>query len=370
MELASPMRVFLTGGTGLIGRRLVQRLLERGDQPVILSRRADQARLDPRFKGAEIVQGDPMVPGGWNAAVEGCDAVVNLVGHNIFAERWSEEVRRKIRDSRVVGTDNLVAALAPCARRPGVLVSSSAIGYYGPHGDEILTESSPPGTDFMAEVCVAWEAAARAAEALGVRVALIRTGIVLARDEGALGVMTPIFKRFATPVGSGPPQPAQELDWANHWWKALWRYYVAPVFNSLAPVLKPGTGRQWMSWIHIEDIVGLFLLALDHPAAQGPLNGTAPEPVRNAEFSRALARALRQRKFGWPPYVPFGPPDALLGIVLGDVAQVITTGQRVVPERAQALGYTFRFPGLVAALDDLFPKPANLARNEPIAASA
>ena len=155
------MRVFITGGTGLIGRHLVKRLVERGDHPVILSRQADKARRNPAMRGIEVVQGDPTVPGGWDAAVDGCDAVVNLVGHNLFADRWTAEVKRKIRDSRVYGTENVVAAIARAKGRPKVLVQASAIGYYGPHGDEELTESSPSGSDFMAVVCREWEDAAR-----------------------------------------------------------------------------------------------------------------------------------------------------------------------------------------------------------------
>ncbi|HEX8201932.1 MAG TPA: NAD-dependent epimerase/dehydratase family protein, partial [Isosphaeraceae bacterium] len=152
------MRVFLTGGTGLIGRRLVRRLVERGDRPVILSRQADRARLDPALAGGELVQGDPTAPGPWDRALDGCDAVVNLVGHNVFAGRWSPEVKRTIRDSRVYGTENIVAAIARAKGRPRVLVQASAIGYYGPTEDQELTEDSPPGTDFMARVCQEWEA--------------------------------------------------------------------------------------------------------------------------------------------------------------------------------------------------------------------
>jgi uncharacterized protein (TIGR01777 family) len=320
------MRVFVTGGTGLIGRRLVRRLAERGDHPVVLSRQADKARLNPALRGIEVLQGDPMVPGGWEAAVDGCDAIVNLAGHNIFAERWDSDVKRKIRDSRVYGTENVVDAIRKASRKPTALVQASAIGYYGPKGDEELTESSPPGDDFMAVVCREWEAAARGAESFGVRVAPVRVGVVLAKGEGALGVMAPIFKYVpggAAPVGSGGS-------------------------------LKPGTGQQWMSWVHLEDIVGILLLALDNPEARGPINGTAPIPVRNAEFSRELARALR-RGF-WPPFLPVGPPDLMLKMILGEIAQVITTGQRVLPSRALALGYSFQFPDLPGALRDLFAK--------------
>ncbi len=176
------MRVFLTGGTGLIGREIAKRLLERGDQPVILTREADQFRRIPANRPIQVVQGDPTVPGNWEHAIDGCDAVINLVGHNLFAERWNTHVKRKIRDSRVLSTEHVVAAIGKIkeAKRPKVLVQASAIGYYGPHGDEPLTEASPSGTDFMAVVCREWEEAAAPVEKLGARLATIRTGVVLA----------------------------------------------------------------------------------------------------------------------------------------------------------------------------------------------
>lgn len=315
------MRVLVTGGTGLIGRRLAQRLAARGDQPVILSRQADRARLNPALRGFEIVQGDPTVHGAWETAVSGCDAVVNLAGENLFARRWTSESRKRIRDSRVYATHQVVDAIAHAPSRPRVLVQASAIGYYGPRGDEELMEDSAPGTDFMALVCRDWEEAASAAEGSGTRVARVRIGVVLAPGEGALGVMVPIFKLFGAPVGSG-----------GHWFI-------------------PAFGQQWLSWIHHEDVVGILLLALDNAEARGSINATAPNPVRNADFSRALTQTLRKRFL--PRYIPFGPPDFLLRLVLGDVAEVITTGQRVLPVRAQALGYTFLFPDLESALRDV-----------------
>ncbi|SIO63091.1 hypothetical protein SAMN05444166_7239 [Singulisphaera sp. GP187] len=330
------MRVFITGGTGLIGRHLVRRLAERGDQPVILSRHADQVRRDPSMRVREIVQGDPTTSGIWQSAVDGCDAVVNLAGHNIFEERWNAQVKRKIRDSRVYGTDNLVAAIGQAKHAPKVLVQSSAIGYYGTPAETELTEESPSGSDFMAVVCREWEEAAHHVEALGTRLALIRTGVVLEQGAGALGVMTPIFKWF--PLGA------------------------APIGNG-GSLVKPATGRQWMSWIHIDDIVGILLLALDNPQASGPINGTAPNPVRNVEFSRALAKTL------WRPCAPFGPPDPLLRAVLGEVADVITKGQKVLPTRALALGYSFKYPTLETALRALFAKPPAAPKPERIPAA-
>ena len=331
------MRVFVTGGTGLIGRNLVRRLLARGDQPVVLSRHADKFRRDPALRPVQVVQGDPTVAGAWDSALDGCDGVVNLAGHNLFADRWTARIKRTIRDSRVYSTEHVVAAIAKARAKPKVLVQGSAVGYYGPHGDESLTEDSPSGADFMAVTCREWEDAAAPVESLGVRLATIRTGIVLAKGEGALGTMTPLYKLFvgAAPVGSG------------------------------GSLLKPATGLQWMSWVHIDDIVGLFLLALDNPAATGPINGVAPNPVRHVDFGKALAKVLHR------PFLPFGPPDAVLGLIMGEVAKVITEGQKVLPVKAKALGYSYQHPYIEAALQAVFakpPKPEPLPRSQAAAA--
>jgi uncharacterized protein len=328
------MRVFITGGTGLIGRRLVSRLVDRGDSPVVLSRRSDEVRRDPSIRGIAVVQGDPNVRGRWESELDGCDAVVNLAGHNLFAERWNAKVKRKIRDSRVHSTESIIGALARAKDRPRILAQASAVGYYGSRGDEELTEDSPSGSDFMAVVCREWEEATHPAELLGLRVSRVRTGIVLARGEGALGVMTPIFR-----LGGAAPVGGDGL-------------------------LRPAVGRQWMSWIHVDDLVGLYLLALDHPEARGPMNATAPNPARNAEFGRALARVL------WRPFLPVGPPNALLRLVLGEVADVVTEGQRVLPARASALNYTFRHPDLAGALRDVFAAKPDAPERIPAAKAA
>jgi uncharacterized protein (TIGR01777 family) len=337
------MRIFLTGGTGLIGRNLARRLLDKGHTPVILSRHSDEMRRKPEMRVYQFVQGDPATAGRWQHELDGCDVVVNLAGHNLFAERWSAAVKHKIRDSRVHATQHVVAAIGQARKRPQALVQASAIGYYGPHGDEELTESSPSGSDFLAVVCREWEEASDPVEALGVRRAIMRTGIVLASGEGALGAMALPFKIGpGMPIGSGG------------------KFGLA-------------TGEQWMSWIHLDDIVGLFLLAIENAEASGPINGTAPNPVRNAEFSRALSNVLWKPTAPWRVFMPVGlMPDPIFKLLLGEVADVITSGQKVLPTRAQALGYHYNYPELVEALRAALapaPKVAEAPR-KPVAAAA
>jgi uncharacterized protein len=320
------MHVFIAGGSGLVGRHLAGALLEDGHHPIILSRRADEVRRNPEMWRFRVIPGDPTTPGRWQDELDGCDAVVNLAGHNVFANRWNSTIKRQLRDSRVYSAEGLVAAIKQAHNRPKVFIQGTAIGYYGPHGDEELTESSPSGTDFLAVLCRECEEASTSLEALGVRRAVVRTGIVLDRYEGALKLMTPIF-RFSpgTPIGSAGGMVA--------------------------------AGNQWMSWIHIDDLVGIFRLALENPEASGPLNGTAPNPVRNSEFARTFSAVLKKKYTPWRFYIPFGPPDKLLELVLGEVAGIVTTGQRVLPAQALALGYVFRYPHLTDALRAIFAAP-------------
>lgn len=305
------MKVFITGGTGLVGSRLVSRLKQRQHEVVLLSRRAGVAR-EKFGTTATVVEGDPMQAGAWMDSAANCDAVIHLAGENVFGKRWSEDFKKLLVDSRVKSTNNVVQALARNPKSADgtakVLVNASAIGYYGPHGDEELDENSPPGTDFLAKLCVEWEQAAQAATAQGIRVAMVRVGVVLDKSGGALGKMLLPFK-----MGMGGPV---------------------------------GSGKQWMSWIHNDDMAGLFALPLDNPAASGPINGVAPQPVTNKDFGKALGRAL-----GRPSFMP--TPAFGLRLMLGEVANVVTSGQRVLPRKAQQLGYQFQFAGIDGALADV-----------------
>jgi uncharacterized protein (TIGR01777 family) len=288
----------------------------------------------------QVISGDPTSPGRWQEEIDGCDAVVNLAGHNIFQERWTSSVKAKIRDSRVYAAEQVVAAIRRAPSRPQVYVQGSAIGYYGIHGDEELTEASPPGSDFLARVCRETEEATDSLDGLGVRRAIVRTGIVLSADEGALKKMTPLFKIGpGAPIGSGGR-------------------------------LGAARGQQWMSWIHIDDIVGIFKLAIENAGAHGPLNGTAPHPVRNADFARTFSAVLRKPLTPWRFFVPIGPPDPLLRLALGEVATVITTGQKVLPTKPLGLGYAFRFPDLEGALREIFAKKPRAAEAVPHRAPA
>ncbi|MEA2363056.1 MAG: uncharacterized protein QOD71_2201 [Thermoleophilaceae bacterium] len=298
------MRVAVTGATGTIGRALVSELRERGDDVTALSRDAERASASLGIPAEQWAQPTREPPPA--AALRGRDAVVHLLGETI-AQRWSDDAKREIRDSRVLATRNLVAGLRalPAGERPRVLVSQSAVGVYGARGDERLDESAPPGDDFLAKVVRDWEAEARAAEDLGVRVVLTRTGVVLSESGGALEKMLPFFK-----LGIGGPVAG---------------------------------GRQYVPWVHLDDVVGAMPFALDTEAASGPLNVTAPEPATNKELSRTLGRVLRR-----PAFAPV--PALAVKTLYGEMAMIVTTGQRAVPARLTELGYAFRRPDLEGAL--------------------
>jgi hypothetical protein len=302
------MRVVITGATGVIGRALTDVLLDRGDEVVALSRDERRAR-ESLATGAEArAWPRPTDEPPPEDTLAGADGVVHLLGEPV-AQRWTEQAKAAIRDSRVAGTRNLVdglLALAP-ERRPAVLVSQSATGFYGPRDDQPLTEEAPAGHDFLAEVVTAWEhEALRAADAL--RVAVTRTGVVLSPEGGALAKMLPFFR-----MGIGGPVAG---------------------------------GRQYVPWIHRDDVVGAMLFCLDDPQASGPVNLTAPHPVTNAELSHALGRVLKR-----PAVLPV--PAFALKALYGDMAEIVTTGQRVLPARLEQLGYPFRYSELEAALRDV-----------------
>ncbi len=297
------MRVAVTGATGTIGAALIAALGERGDSVVVLSRDPDSARA--RLGGVEAVAWpDPTAGPPPADALSGCDGVVHLAGEEV-AQRWSDDVKQRIRDSRVIGTRNLVEALGAADPRPAVLVSGSASGWYGDRGDEPVDESAPPATDFLAAVTADWEREAERAEDLGVRVVRSRTGVVLSESGGALEKMLPPFK-----LGVGGPVAG---------------------------------GRQYVPWIHLDDVVGAILTCLDDDRAEGPVNVTAPASATNKELSQALGRVL-----GRPAVLPV--PGLALKLLYGEMASIITTGARVVPRRLEELGYDFRQPELEPAL--------------------
>jgi uncharacterized protein (TIGR01777 family) len=308
----SALRVTVTGATGLIGPALVAALRARGTEVTVLSRDPARAKASFDAAGAAEVQafrwdliGEPAPA----EALAGREAVVHLAGENV-AQRWTAKAREAIRDTRVQGTRHLLEGLreagrADASRRPGTLVSASAIGYYGQRGEEPLDEDAPAGRDFLARVCADWELEAERASELGMRVVEVRTGVVLDRDGGALAKMLPPFR-----IGVGGPVAG---------------------------------GRQYMSWIHRDDLIGIILAAIDDERWRGPVNATAPEPVSNRDFSRALGRAL-----GRPSVVPV--PGTALRLLYGEMADIVTTGARVVPAKPLVLGYEFRHPQLAEAL--------------------
>lgn len=307
------MRILVSGATGLIGKQLCQRLLSEGHELAVLSR-------NPAKFTAFSINGTKPAAFAWQPerelppveALAGVDAVIHLAGESVTG-RWTAERKRSIRDSRLLGTRNLVEGMKRAAVPPKVLISGSAVGFYGQRGDELLAENAEPGQGFLAEVCREWENAAWAAESAGVRVVTVRTGVVLMREGGALKTMLPAF----------------ECGIAG----------------------KLSDGRQWFPWIHAHDIVGLFRHALLTESLRGPLNGVAPNPVTNEEFTKELAAALNR-----PALLPV--PKLALELLFGEMATVVLASQRVVPTAALRSGYQFRFPWLREALQELFVRRA------------
>lgn len=295
------MKITLTGASGLIGTKLVAELKGRGDEITVLSRNPQRAaeKLE-----VEVVKWEPR-EGPSVEALDGRDVVVHLAGEPV-AQRWNKNSKRKIEHSRELATRNLVEKIGETKKRPTALISSSAVGYYGGHGEGRVTEDTPAGNDFLAEVCVAWEREAEKAQELGLRVARIRTGVVLDRSGGALAKMLPFFK-----LGIGGPVAG---------------------------------GKQYMPWIHADDLIALYLAAIDG-GWSGPFNGSAPEPVTNKEFSKALGRALKR-----PAFAPV--PGFAVKILYGQMAEIVTEGQRAVPSNALANGFQFQHTDIDEALRD------------------
>jgi len=298
------MKTFITGGTGFVGSYLSKELVKQGHEVTILTRRAGLAASAPQ--GISFLTGDPTQAGPWMEAVPEHDWIINLAGASIFS-RWTKGHKKEIIDSRILTTRNLVTALARGDRRQ-FFCSTSAVGYYGPRGDEILTEESQQDSYFLAHLAEDWEAEALKAQELGIRVALTRFGIILGRGGGALGQMVPMFRRF------------------------------------MGGVL--GKGNQWFSWLHQEDQVHAYTFLLEHPEIQGPVNFTAPLPVRNRELTRTLGRVLHR-----PTFLPV--PAFMMRLILGEFAEALLTGQRVLPKKLLDAGFRFKFPTLEEALKDL-----------------
>ncbi len=299
------MKVAITGATGFVGSRLVERLQAEGHQPLILTRNRSAALR--RFPKLEIVDYTPTESGSWQKAIAGCDAVVHLAGEPIAENRWTPQHKQEILNSRQLGTQKIVEAIAQANPKPNVLVNASAIGYYGTSETASFDETSSPGNDFLAEVCQAWESQAEKVKDYGVRLVILRFGIVLG-NGGALAKMIPPFKMFA----GGPL----------------------------------GNGQQWFSWIHRDDLVNLILEALTRTDVEGVLNATAPNPVRMSEFCQTLGDVLNR-----PSWLPV--PSFALEALLGEGAMVVLEGQQVLPKRTTSYGFDYQYPTVKSALSEI-----------------
>ncbi len=298
------MKIIFAGGTGFIGSALTQALVDRGDELILLSRSSSK-KSDSKVR---ICRWDPSFGGGaWEKELDGADAVINLAGEPI-TQRWTPAKKTSLCESRVQSVRAVIRAISKAKRRPRVLLNASAVGYYGSRGDEILDENSKPGFGFLPELCRQWEDEVVKAELLGIRAIRIRIGIVLGKGGGALQKMLPPFR-----LGIGGPL---------------------------------GSGKQWMSWIHQKDIVRLILFLLDRAEASGPFNAVSPDPSRMTDFAKTLGAVLRR-----PAIFPV--PAFVLKILLGEMSEMLLTGQRVLPQRAAQSGFSFQFPTLKLALEDI-----------------
>ena len=304
------MKVAITGATGFVGSRLVQRLHGKGHKVVVLARNtafAQKVFPSEAFPNLEIVAYTPNASGSWQSVIASCDGVVNLAGEPIAEGRWTPERKQEILNSRKLGTQKIVETIANANPKPTVLVNASAIGYYGTSESATFDETSLSGNDFLAQVCQAWETEARKVKDAGVRLVILRLGIVLG-NGGALGKMIPPFKLFA----GGPI----------------------------------GSGRQWFSWIHVDDLVNLILQALTKPEIEGVYNATAPNPVRMADLSQTLGRVMNR-----PSWLPV--PAFAIEALLGDGAIVVLEGQQVIPKRTVETGFEYKYPNLQSALTQI-----------------
>jgi uncharacterized protein (TIGR01777 family) len=299
------MNLVVTGASGFIGSYLVERLRGQFHSLKLLTRKRPAEQI---VSGGQWIVWQPGTPGEWESYVDGADGIINLAGEPIAGKRWSPAQKEIIRSSRVNTTRALVEAVEKAKNKPKFIINGSAVGYYGARGDETLTETSKAGEGFLADVCREWEDEARKAEGQGVRVAFIRTGIVLGKGKGALAKMVKPFKFFA----GGPV----------------------------------GSGKQWMPWIHIDDEVGLIQFLMERADATGAFNGTAPNPVTMEAFCKILGDVLNRPSWA-------SVPDSALTLILGEMADMVLTGQRAVPQAAQALGYHFKYPDLSEALRSL-----------------
>jgi uncharacterized protein (TIGR01777 family) len=305
------MKIVVTGATGFVGTKLVEQLHSLGDRLVILARNPQKAISQfPKelFPNVEVFGYNPFELGDWASSISGSDAVINLAGEPLAGVRWTDKRKQEIRDSRILSTKVLVEAIAKADVKPQVLISGSAIGYYGTSLDKTFDEYSDGGNDFLANICKDWEGAADVVTDFGVRLVKLRTGIVLGLG-GAIAKMLPIFQ-----VGGGG---------------------------------KIGSGKQWFSWIHQDDLVALIIYALKNEQITGVLNGTAPQPVTNADFTDAFAKAIKR-----PAFLPV--PAAALILVFGEAATVLLDGQRVLPHKAEINKFPFKYPDIGTALGQIF----------------
>ncbi len=303
-------RIVVTGATGLIGKKLVNVLIDRGDELIIFSRDAEKAKsIFPKSK--QCVEWDYHKPDLWKSKLENADAVIHLAGINLFSKRWNDDFKKEVLESREVSTKILVDSIKSCSNKPEVFISASGIGYYGDCGETILDEKSIKGNDFLADVCEVWESEAAKVEEAGVRSVRIRTGLVLSTEDGALKQMLPVFKFF---IG-GPL----------------------------------GNGKQWASWLHIDDIVEIYLHAIDNANLSGAVNAASPNPVRMKELAKTLGKVLNRPSL-------FPAPKFLLKLVVGEAAEVVTASQRIDVKKLLNSGYQFKFTESSNALENLLKK--------------